>query len=363
MTNVYEINRDVIIGIKKMTPADLGSNTSHQTHIGLFAETLSNLPYIRANYFSKLYYDNQVFDGVLFLKFINNNRSPAINLGTAREQAELEDNTVSIGAKIRDIANGNRNLSWFLIWFVLDNEEIITIVFSELSSEFIQITNLGFDLANIRQHGFQIDTNDNPILSNYLTNYINNQSLSYLEDLEIIVQTDDLPLKLIKPRYFDIERARKVYSETGKKGEELIAAYLDKLKSSGKITNFNWVNQSRESSYPYDFEIIDLAKTSIYTDVKTTSYTFNQEMIFSKSELSYINQSTNYHVYRVFDLKEKKPSLRICEDVSQLSKNLVDNITTFQNQILQNQANLNSLKLAISPSNNLLSFNNAISLV
>ncbi|MEI9956717.1 MAG: DUF3883 domain-containing protein [Ferruginibacter sp.] len=124
--------------------------------------------------------------------------------------------------------------------------------------------------------------------------------------------------------------------------------------------DFNWVNQSRESSFPYDFEINSLNGLNIFTDVKTTSYTFEQGMVFSKSELSFINQNSNYHVYRVFDLKEENPALRICENISTLSNPLVTNISTFEREILKNETKLNSLKLAIAPTNKLLNFNDKI---
>ncbi len=110
MNNIFSLNNNVVVGIKKLTQADLGSDTSHQTHIGLFEGTLSNLTYGKKDYFSKLFYDNDAYDAVLFLKYINNNRSPAINLGTAKEQGALDSNFVSVCAKIRDIANTNRDL-------------------------------------------------------------------------------------------------------------------------------------------------------------------------------------------------------------------------------------------------------------
>lgn len=362
MSNIFTLNQNVIVGIKKLTQADLGSETSHQTHIGLFEGTLSNLPYVRANYYSKLFYNNSVFESIVFLKFINGNRSPAINMGTSSEQNELESNFVSTGAKIREIAETNRNLNWFLIWFVIENEEIISIIFNQNSNEYNQLSQLGFDLNNIRQNGFQIDLTTNQNLYNYLTSYVNNQSLDYLQELEIIAQTDELPIKIIKPRFFDIAKAKLNYALTGRKGEELIAQYLEKLKVENKIADFNWVNKSRESSFPYDFEINNLNGSNIFTDVKTTSYTFEQGMVFSKSELSFINQNSNYHVYRVFDLKEENPALRICENISTLSNPLITNISTFENEILVHETKLNSLKLAIAPTNRLLNFKDKITL-
>ena len=71
---------------------------------------------------------------------------------------------------IREIADNNRNVNWYLIWFVIENEEIISIIFNQNSNEYNQLTQLGFDLNNIRQNGFQIDLITNQNLYNYLTN-------------------------------------------------------------------------------------------------------------------------------------------------------------------------------------------------
>lgn len=147
-------------------------------------------------------------------------------------------------------------------------------------------------------------------LDTYLTSYVNNQILDYLQELEIIAQTDELPINIIKPRYFDIEKAKNNFAITGKKGEGLIAIYLDKLKFEKQISSYKWINQAKESGYPYDFEINTNGGDLIYADVKTTSYAFEQAMIFSKNEMYFIKQSANYHVYRVFDLKEENPYIK-----------------------------------------------------
>jgi hypothetical protein len=366
MSTFFEINPQSKIGYKKLSVADLGTGTSHQTHIGLYEDTLEFVSDVHKTSSSKFIYQNTAKELVCLIDFIENPdgsfRSPKIRKGSNNE---LEVNGVETNSVVREIreivANTNPNDNWFLMWFGLNNEELVFYLLRDNSVDFNQIQNI---IPSFQNGGRIENTNPNfAIVLRFLETKIENSSIQFLQDLEIIAQTDEVPTKIIKPRFFDIEKAKKAYKETGRKGEELVAEYLNKLKSEEKIVDFNWVNQSRESSFPYDFEITDLTQTAIYTDVKTTSYTFNQEMIFSKSELLYINQSTNYHVYRVFDLKEEIPSLRICKDISQLSKNLVDNITTFQSQILQNQTNLNSLKLAIAPSNNLLNFDAIIDLL
>jgi hypothetical protein len=83
-------------------------------------------------------------------------------------------------------------------------------------------------------------------------------------------------------------------------------------------------------------------------------------MVFSKSELSFINQNPNYHVYRVFDLKDQNSALRTCENITILSNPLINKISIFESEILMNETKLNSLKPAVSPTNKLLNFNDKI---
>jgi len=59
----YNLHRDAIIGYKKLSDADLGiSNTSHQTHIGLYGDTL--------NFISNYYQESSaqlIFDNIISL--------------------------------------------------------------------------------------------------------------------------------------------------------------------------------------------------------------------------------------------------------------------------------------------------------
>lgn len=362
MSAFFEINRQSKIGYKKLSEADLGIGTSHQTHIGLFDDTIEFVNEAHKTASSKLIYQNTAKELICLLDFIKNPdgsfRSPKIRKG---ENTELEVDGVrtnSIVGEIREIATTtNPDENWYLLWFGLQNTELVFYLFRQNSKEYNEILAL---IPNFENRGRIENTDINfiPILK-YLEITTDNSSTEILQELELIAQTDEVPVR-IKPRFFDIEKAKRNYAITGRKGEELVAQYLDKLRTENKILNFNWVNQSRESSFPYDFEINSLNGSNIFTDVKTTSFTFEQGMIFSKSELSFINQNLNYHVYRVFDLKEENPALRICENISNLSNLLVGNISTFESEILINETKLNSLKLAIAPTNRLLNFNDRI---
>jgi hypothetical protein len=364
MSTFFEINRQSKIGYKKLSEADLGTSTSsNQTHIGLFDDTLEFVSEAHKTASAKLIYQNTAKELVCLLDFIENPdgsfRSPKIRKGDNNELEVEGVRTNSIVREIREIVRAtNPNENWYLLWFGLQNTELVFHLFRQNSKEYNDILAL---IPNFENRG-RIENTDNnfiPVLK-YLEITTDNSSTEFLQELELIAQTDEIPIKIIKPRFFDIEKAKLNYALTGRKGEELIAQYLDKLKTENKIIDFNWMNQSRESSFPYDFEINNLNGSNIFTDVKTTSYTFEQGMVFSKSELSFINQNSNYHVYRVFDLKEENPALRICENISTLSNPLITNISTFESEILIHETKLNSLKLAIAPTNRLLNFNDKI---
>jgi Domain of unknown function (DUF3883) len=368
MSKFFEINPLTKIGFKKLSDADLGTGTSHMTHIGLFGDTFEFVTDVHETASAKLIYQNTSIELVCLLDFIENPdgsfRSPKIREGK-KDELNIDGQFInSVVREIRSIVKySDPNSKWYLIWFGLNNKELVFYLIKEDSKDFAVIQNIiPLFKEKCERRGGRIENID-PIFNSvlkYLEIKIENSSTEFLQNLEIIAQTDEIPLKIIKPRFFDIERAKKAYAETGKKGEELIDIYLEKLKTGKQIANYSWVNKSRESGFPYDFEINPISGSVVYTDVKTTSYTFEQDMIFSKSELFFINQSPNYHIYRVFDLKEEKPSLRICEDLNTLSKNLVGNIVTFEKEILPNQAKLNALKLAIAPTNSFLSFNTKI---
>lgn len=363
MSSFFEINRQSKIGYKKLSEADLGTGTSHQTHIGLFDDTLEFVDEAHKTASAKLIFQNTAKELVCLLDFIENPdgsfRSPKIRKG---DNAELEVDGVRTNSVVREIreivTSTNPNENWYLLWFGLQNTELVFYLFCENSKEYNDILAL---IPNFGTRG-RIENTDNnfiPVLR-HLEIKTENSSIEFLQELELIAQTGEVPIKLIKPRYFDIEKAKSNFAITGKKGEELIAIYLDILKFEKQISSYKWINQTKETGYPYDFEINTIGGDLIYTDVKTTSYTFEQAMIFSKNEMAFIKQSANYHVYRVFDLKDENPALRICENISTLSNTLVSNISAFETEIYKSEIKLNSLKFAIAPTNKLLNFNDKI---
>ena len=142
----------------------------------------------------------------------------------------------------------------------------------------------------------------------------------------------------------------------------MINEYLSKLKDKKEIKDFVWENESKESHLPYDFKIITSSE-DIFMDVKTTSYNFDQGMVFSRNELRCAYDSKSYHVYRVFDInKVTPPSLRVCRDLTALSKPLVEEVEALEKKIKNSFQGLKSIKFEISPNNPSLIFDDKIAI-
>jgi hypothetical protein len=363
MNTFFEINTKGRIGYKKITKSELGRGTSHLTHIGLFEDTLEFLTDYHRTASSKLIYNNTTKELICLINFITKpdgtHRSPKIRKGESSELHIGDIKTNSIVGEILEIVEKfDSNTDWYILWFGLTNEELVFYLFKDGSNDLNELKKLvpGFGL---RGRISQDDAYFNNVIK-FLEKQTEKSSISILQELEIIAQTDEVPVKIIKPRFFDIQRAKEKFAITGKKGEELIAQLLDYQKSEKLIYDFKWLNSSRESGMPYDFEIIQSDKNKIFTDVKTTSYKFEQGMIFSKNELGFISQNSNYHIYRVYGLDDPQASLKICENINLVSTKLISSITNFEKELQPNQTKLHSVKLSISPNNELIKFNDRI---
>ena len=136
MANFFEINTESKIGYKKLSDADLGLGTSHQTHIGLFDDTLEFLTDYHRTASSKLIFNNTTKELICLIDFINNpdgsHRSPKIRKGETSELFIGDIKTNSIVGEIRNIvANDQSSQDWYLLWFGLKNEELVFYLFKD----------------------------------------------------------------------------------------------------------------------------------------------------------------------------------------------------------------------------------------
>lgn len=344
----FKAHSEGCIGYKQLTDPDLGrGTTTHQTHIGLFDGILTFLYDQRVEEESMLIFRNNSDMIYCFFDRIENPdgsfRSPKIRKG----------NAVSIVTVIRDqAAKEPENYKWYLIWFGLESGMVVFYLFNDHMPDYEKVSRI-INLSGDRVKG-KISSDDSRFneLIKYLESIVNNNSTRILEQLEIDSQTGYS--QRFKP--FDIEKANALFKSTGRKGEELVADYLDKLKFSKQIDLFNWVNKSQESGLPYDFTIQYPNQSIVYADAKSTLYHFEQSMVFSGSELQFIQQIPYYHIFRVYDLAEQEHHLRICDNGKDYVPCLCDCIDQFREKINDNKANLQSVKIEISPTLNNLRF-------
>ena len=361
MNNFFELNEEKIIGYKNLTDADLGlSPTSHQTHIGLFDDVLTFLP------------NQEIIDDLAM--FIYNSQCDLISLnfnriqnsnGTFRSPKICAGGrgTISVVSTIRDIVkNSKSDLSWFLFWFGLKSKQVVFWLFNNSSEHFKTLINLGVPLENnIKNRITPSNINFSKVLT-YIENNIDNSARDLLKELEIETQ---IPGNLIinkRIKKYDIDRAKERFSEIGKLGEEFVAEFFDKKLYNREIKTYKWVNQNGESGNPFDFYYQDLSDNIIYLDVKSTPFSFDQKVIYSDREINFAQQqATNcYNIYRIYDLREKQASLRICKHCNSHFINLNTNIINFRNSLDKLDTSIHAINLAFKPDINCLTFDNEI---
>ena len=149
---------------------------------------------------------------------------------------------------------------------------------------------------------------------------------------------------------------QEIFAKTGRKGEELLNYHFEFQKRNNEIKNFKWLNKSRESSFPYDFEITSLKNKIIFSDAKSTRFKFEQEMVISSGELKFINQNTDkYLIHRLYSLDDK-PKVRVCENIHSVSNIFLPHYDTFNNSMKEKNLKVTGLSLRVSPNLDCLNF-------
>lgn len=355
----FELHDEKRIGYKELTNPDLGrKSTSHQTHIGLFDDVLTFLPNnIEINDSMMIYNKSVEFLSLNFDRIENPNgsfRSPKIRAG-GRE-------VISIVTFIRDKAREFPiDTKWYLFWFGLKSEQPVFFLFNNLSTTYTEIISLGVKLS----HGIKgrITPTDSSYLSllKYLENVVNNTGSELVQELEVAAQTNEITTNK-KYREYDIKRAKDIFEKIGKEGEYLVDRYFERQKRKGLIANYKWLNEDKECGLPYDFYFETLEGEIIYLDVKTTNYMFAQKMVFSNQEIEFATSNTNkYCIYRVYFNENGERCLKICTNTTDLFVSIHEKTLNYQNSLMDLAA-IETIKMAILPIHNLLSFGQSISL-
>lgn len=358
----FELNEENKIGYKELTNADLGkSNSSGQTHIGLFQDTLTFLPdsiekpNAMVIYNESLEYLTAYFDRIETPE--KTYRSPKIRTGGV--------NAVSVVSFIRDRAREYDNeTKWYLFWFGLKSTQLVFFLFNSNSVEFKRITEMGVNLNKDKAKG-RLKPSDTTFASviKYLEQIVNNSGQEIIQELEVAVQTNEIVSHKYKSTYnpYDIKKAKDIFKKTGRDGEELIDKYFADLLSQGRIKYYEWKNKETESYLPYDFSVQKLDDEVYYLDVKTTKYSFEQKMVFSSQEIKFVDGCENkYYIYRVYSDNDKK-YLKICDNAKDLFAPIHNMATDFEGN-LNEMAKVETIKMAILPKQDILVFGEEIAL-
>ena len=356
----FELNDENRIGFKQLTDSDLGrSPRSNQTHIGLFDDVLTFLPNkIEIQDAMMIFNDSVELLNVSFGRIKskdNTYRSPNIKTGGR--------DAVSVVSFIRDKARDYPDDElWYLFWFGLKSEQPVFFLFNKNSNVYEDITGLGITLKKLVKSRLTPNDSSYSSILEYLEKIVNNSSASILEELEIVAQTNEKTKQ--KYREYDIKKASEQFEKIGKIGEELVNSYFQKLISKELIVAYHWVNKERESGKPYDFTFQTLDGELFYLDVKTTNYGFNQKMIFSSQEIDFVSTCNNkYCIYRVYtdstnnDIKY----LKICPNAKELFIPIHQKTEDLKTGLVD-MAKIETIKLAILPTQSILSFEQEIKL-
>lgn len=293
---IFKVHNENIFGIKKLTEADLGQNMGHQTHIGLYEGILTylrNEDEIKESY---LIYKNKCERLDCYFDRIKNPdgtfRSPKIRAGE----------TDSIVKKIREYSS-HTNAELFLMWFSLDNKELLFVLFEKDSEDFKFLANSGVIGGKFS-------------FTNEILRYVFTRFNQTNEDILVELELNSQGIKSHrKYRRIDIERANEMFRQTGRIGEEMVCKYLDQLRFRSEIIDFSWMNQSRESGLPYDFKVLQNDNRERFVDVKTTRFKFESPLVFSSQETAFVsNEPILYSVFRTYDIAKEEPKLRICNN-------------------------------------------------
>jgi 5-methylcytosine-specific restriction protein A len=140
----FELVNDCKIGFKKLSNAELGKGNSHQTHIGLFDETVDCSQDLFRPLTAKFIYNNTVEDLVCLIDYIKSPdgkiRSPKIRKGNNQELLNGNLSSKSIVGQIREIVKNSVEFrEWYLLWFCENKSNLVFILFNDKSKEYKDI--------------------------------------------------------------------------------------------------------------------------------------------------------------------------------------------------------------------------------
>ena len=125
-----------IYGIKRLRESEIGNDTSHQAHIGLFQDVIISQGH-HQKLIANLYFDDNVYTTLALLDFIQNEdgtlRSPKIRKGNMDDNYTV--NGVSYNSLVVEILNlihsSNTNLNWYILFTQSEDNELEFYLFTD----------------------------------------------------------------------------------------------------------------------------------------------------------------------------------------------------------------------------------------
>jgi hypothetical protein len=145
------------------------------------------------------------------------------------------------------------------------------------------------------------------------------------------------------------QQAKQNAEANGQRGEEFVNNYLNELRISGAILNFEWVSQSNVVS-PFDFRIDHDNVTRVLIDAKSTSGEFERPLHISSNELRQMGfGEEEYRIYRVYDIGEETAQLRISEDLTDFARVILNVFQNLPVDVMADGISLNPAILNFGP--------------
>lgn len=122
----------------------------------------------------------------------------------------------------------------------------------------------------------------------------------------------------------ELNRARQSAEQVGRRGEEILNAWLDAQYQAGTGPEFFW-DADVNAVAPYDFTLTNRGEAERRVDVKSTSGDFRNPIHVSLAELLQMaHGGLPYDLYRLYTVNDVSARLRIAKDLGEFATGVLE---------------------------------------